>query len=821
MKVSKLLRRAKPLGVGWDPKTINSANGSLSCVAFSNQDGGMRWLCVLLSATWIFSSVGDVEFSTQEGVEVHKFAGSDLVRTPTGITFTQSGKLLVVESNTHFRPEGYEGPVNDQIYWLKDEDGDGEADTRVVFFEEDLRATMDIATHPDTGAIYVATRNEVLRLWDEDQDGVADADRVERRIIFLETEGDYPHNGISGLTFDDQGNLLFGIGENLGAAYTLMGGETKVSDQGEGGNIWWSRADGSDLKRFSTGFWNPFGVCHAPGGFVFATDNDPSSRPPSRLHFVSYGSDHGYQYRYGRSGQHPFISWDGELPGTVPMLAGTGEAPCDVIFHEGSLYVASWADRRIERFPLSWEGTHFTTELEVLVSSRDEFRPVAFAVSPDGDLYCSDWVKSDYKLHGEGAVWRVENWQGKPREMPGPLDRAKLMVAPIEDSRVAESYWRDPWLASALIKTLADPDNIQLGLHRPDPSNTQFDAHQRALMLLAWRKSNPQDPTGVAQECLRDPDPVVQLLALKWVSDERLEANRGLVEAIAQEPPSPTLFHAAVTALSRIDGEPVHDAAIQKEMGDRLKRSDVNPVVRKAAFRVLANREQFLSVKDLRAIFEGADVNLQIEVMLTLLTHPKRGAGEEFAKEVAKDEEANPRVRRFAREVGGGTGLPDVQAEGHPASNDLDKWESYLGKLDQAKEVAWFDRGRMAFHRHCAACHRVDGFGKLGGPDLTKIAERGREHILHSILDPGAEVAPQYEPWELLLKDRSQRVGFLLGQKGGQSMFADIAGKEFTIDYRDILERKQIAVSLMPPGLHRVMSREDLASLVDWLSNPR
>ncbi|MDF1849449.1 MAG: c-type cytochrome [Verrucomicrobiales bacterium] len=785
----------------------------------------MRWLCFLVSVSWILSSFGEVEFSTEEDVSVHRFAGSDLVRTPTGITFTQSGKLLVVESNTHFRPEGYTGPATDQIYWLKDEDGDGVADTRVVFFGEDLRATMDIATHPDTGAIYVATRNEVLRLWDEDHDGVADPDRVERKIIFLETEGDYPHNGISGLTFDDEGNLLFGIGENLGAAYTLIGGKTKISDQGEGGNLWWGRADGGDLRRFATGFWNPFGVCHAPGGFIFATDNDPSSRPPSRLHFASYGSDHGYQYRYGRSGQHPFISWDGELPGTVPMLAGTGEAPCDVLFHEGNLYVASWADRQIERYPLTWDGTHFDTEQEIVVRSTGDFRPVAFAVGPDGALYCSDWVKSDYKLHGEGAVWRIENWQGRPREMPSPLERAKLMVAPVEDAKFPEAYWRDPWLATALIKTLAEPENIQLGLHRPDPENPEFDAHQRALMLLAWRKSNPKDPTGVARECLRDPDPIVQLLALKWISDERLEADRGLVEAIAQDPPSPTLFLAAVTALSRIDGEPVDDGAIQKNMGNRLKRADVNPVVQKAAFRVLANREEFLSVQDLRNLYQAADVDLQIEVMLTLLSHPSRKASEKFAQEALRDEATDPRVRRFAREVVGRAAQPLGDAESQPAGDDLAEWLSYVDETAPAKRKAqdsgWMDRGRLVFHRHCASCHRVDGFGKQGGPDLTLIGERGRKHILNSIVNPGAEVAPQYEPWELLLKDRSQRIGFLLGQKGGKSFFADIAGNEFTIDYRDILERKQISVSLMPPGLQRIMSREDLASLVDWLANSR
>ena len=66
---------------------------------------------------------------------------------------------------------------------------------------------MDIAVHPKTGAVYVATRNEILRLWDRDGNGVADKGKIERRLVFLDTKGNYPHNGISGLSFDPEGNL--------------------------------------------------------------------------------------------------------------------------------------------------------------------------------------------------------------------------------------------------------------------------------------------------------------------------------------------------------------------------------------------------------------------------------------------------------------------------------------------------------------------------------------------------------------------------------------------------------------------------------------
>ena len=50
------------------------------------------------------------------------------------------------------------------------------------------------------------------------------------------------------------------------------------------------------------------------------------------------GGDYGYEYRYGRTGLHPLVTWTGDMPGTLPMIAGTGEAPCAVI---ASLFVAN------------------------------------------------------------------------------------------------------------------------------------------------------------------------------------------------------------------------------------------------------------------------------------------------------------------------------------------------------------------------------------------------------------------------------------------------------------------------------------------------
>src|SRR6185369_7736902 len=130
--------------------------------------------------------------------------------------------LLVVESHTHFRPAKYAGPKHDRIRAFEVTNRGGRADKITTFFEG-TDHTMDVAVHPD-GSVYVATRNEILRLRDTKGTGVADE---KTRIAFLDTKGDYPHNGLSGLCFDSKGELTFGMGENLGAFYTLIGPDGK------------------------------------------------------------------------------------------------------------------------------------------------------------------------------------------------------------------------------------------------------------------------------------------------------------------------------------------------------------------------------------------------------------------------------------------------------------------------------------------------------------------------------------------------------------------------------------------------------------------
>jgi putative membrane-bound dehydrogenase-like protein len=332
--------------------------------------------------------------------------------TPTGITVDEAGRIWVIENHTHQRPKDYAGPSSDRIRVFEDFDETGKA-RRVSTFAEGFRNSMGLTLGLD-GSVYLATRSAIYRLRDTKGAGHADEQKV---IVRLDTKAVYPHNGLSGFTWDALGRLYFGFGENEGLAYQLVGSDGRtLAGGGEGGSIYRCRPDGAGLTRVATGFWNPFALAFDAFGRLFAVDNDPDSRGPCRLLHIVEGGDYGYRYRNGRKGLHPFTAWNGELPGTLPMVAGTGEAPSGILAYEGDalpppyrgrLLNTSWGDHVIERFELLPKGASFTARSHDIIRGGEYFRPVGMALAPDGSCVMSDWCDKSYPVHGKGRIWRL------------------------------------------------------------------------------------------------------------------------------------------------------------------------------------------------------------------------------------------------------------------------------------------------------------------------------------------------------------------------------------------------------------------------------
>ena len=383
------------------------------------------WLALVALQVGIAMGADEPPKSLDPRLTVELFAEHPQIVTPTGLDVDDRGRVFAIESNTHFPPEGYKGHPTDRVLVMSDSDNDGRAD-KIVVFTDGLTHSMSVMVRPrwfpvpktashatPKQSVYVATRKEIRLFHDDNGDDVADRND---RIVTLDTPGNYPHNGLAGFALDGLGWMYFGFGENLGAVYKIIGSDGTTLGGSDAGNIYRCRLDGSKLSQIATGYWNPHANAFDGYGHLFSVDNDPDSRPPCRLIHVIPDGDSGYRFRNGRKGLHPFTSWNGEVPGTLPMVGGTGEAPSGILAYEsdglpeeyiGNLLVTSWGDHRIDRFRLQSRGTSFTSLAEPLITGGENFRPVGLATAPDGTLYFTDWVLRDYKLHGHGRIWRI------------------------------------------------------------------------------------------------------------------------------------------------------------------------------------------------------------------------------------------------------------------------------------------------------------------------------------------------------------------------------------------------------------------------------
>ena len=809
--------------------------------------------------------------TVQPGVKLTLLAEHPDLVTPVGVDVDAQGNIWLVSNHTHFRPQGYAGPEHDEIL-VFDKDGKN----RRVFYNKTDK-TMHLKLGPD-GWVYLSERSRILRIKDTDGDGVAD---VEENVATLDTISTYPHNGLSGMAWHPDGGLVFSLGENFGKDWTLTSRDgVKLMGRGEGG-IFRCTADGKNLHRIARGFWNPFGLFVRGDGEIFAADNDPGSRPPCRLLSIVEGADYGFQWVYGSAPVHPFVAWNGELRGTLPMIHSSGEAPCALVPMGGGVMEPSWSDHRVNYYPLTRKGAGYTSQRIELLHGSDFFRPTCIAKGPDGAFYMTDWVFSSYELHGRGRLWKLEIDQTKAMWIKkdfDPLNGDAQLAKDLRDGKAklsqaqlfAHARGSDPYLSDAALAALARGSSAWT----PD-SLRALPAKDRIWALVALRRVNLAEEKWV-RALLHDPDPEIRFECLRWIADAVLISFSADVERMLTQPDLDyRLFEAALATSNTLRGNPgagVTDAAVLVE---RVTDPGVPARLKGFALRLLPATHPKIKVPMLRELLAANDPVLSLEVARTLVARDADDARTLLA-EIATDESRDAELRAEAVVGLSASASPEHHAllvklathdsatlrnealralrssslddtarksiiaasqhhpesatlakalldpvsinAGRPAYEDTDAWlkrlEVLSGKADADAGRRIFFHPRMAM---CATCHRHTGRGNVVGPDLSLIAQQSDlPGTLRSILEPNREVAPQFYPTLLKLKDGTEFIGILL-RSSSIDVFRDLTGKERTFQKADIIQRTELTTSLMPPGLVATLTDEELRDLLAFV----
>lgn len=138
-------------------------------------------------------------------------------------------------------------------------------------------------------------------------------------------------------------------------------------------------------------------------------------------------------------------------------------------------------------------------------------------------------------------------------------------------------------------------------------------------------------------------------------------------------------------------------------------------------------------------------------------------------------------------------------------------------------------RGKQLFaEASCVHCHRVGGFGRLIGPDLTNVSRRfSQRDLLTAMIEPSKVVPEKYQSMQVVTTDGRIFVGITALGGDYRSTKLRLATNVLDpysiteIEKQEIEEVQPSTTSWMPDGLLNTLTAEEVADLLAYLNAGR
>ncbi|HEY2841322.1 MAG TPA: PVC-type heme-binding CxxCH protein [Pirellulales bacterium] len=215
---------------------------------------------------------------------------------------------------------------------------------------------------------------------------------------------------------------------------------------------------------------------------------------------------------------------------------------------------------------------------------------------------------------------------------------------------------------------------------------------------------------------------------------------------------------------------------------------------------------------ELAALLQAFATMKDEAVGLKLVDTLSRSAGAESLSptELAKLFESMPARSRQAAQ-------PLIDRLKAASARQSEQLQATLARLEGGDAAA----GRAIFFGRkatCSACHRAAGEGGKIGPDLSKIGEiRAPSDLAESILIPSASIARGYESFAVSTNDGQVHTGLIVRETPTAIYLLTPDRNELRVDRRDVESLQPSRLSIMPEGLDRVLSPDELRDLIAFL----
>lgn len=140
-----------------------------------------------------------------------------------------------------------------------------------------------------------------------------------------------------------------------------------------------------------------------------------------------------------------------------------------------------------------------------------------------------------------------------------------------------------------------------------------------------------------------------------------------------------------------------------------------------------------------------------------------------------------------------------------------------VSDFNSARSTASPADGRAVFQKNCALCHSINNEGGMIGPQLNGVGKWGVQALAEKILDPNRNISESFRTYSITLKNGKVLSGLLRREEGETIVFADAGGKEFSVNKKDIKERKASALTLMPDQFENTIPTADFNNMMAYL----
>ncbi len=570
----------------------------------------------------------------------------------------------------------------EEIYTLKDTDGDGYADQSQMIVRDFHDEVTDVAgaVMKTDEALYVGAGPDLWRLVDKNGDGLMDEKTSLSHGYGIHIG--FGAHGMSGLEMGPDGRIYWGIGD---IGFNGKGPDGKEWKYPNRGVIARANPDGSDFEIFAMGVRNTHEFVFDAYNNLISVDNDgdhPGEK--ERLVYLTNGSDTGWRinwqfgkyrdpdnntYKVWMDEKMYLPRWEGQAAYITPCIQNYVSGPTGMVYNPGTALGSKWKDSffvvefvgnaarsGIHAFKLQQKGASFElTQTERILSG---VLPTGLDFGPDGALYMADWI-AGWGTKNYGRIWKLEQENSDLKDIQA-YTKEKLTANFKKlnpDELKKELYHEDLRVRRKAQFELAKRGAKGLDIFKEvigDRSNQLARIHGIVGISQLARMENMEYAAALVP-LLEDADPEIRAQAAKWLGDIRYpKASAELIANLSHSNPRVQFFaaealgrtsdpnalnplisliesnndedayirHAASLALSRIGKvEPL--AALSKHPSDAVRLGAVLALRRLESpelAQFLSDSNEFIVTETARAIHDDFSVPAALPALAKLIT---------------------------------------------------------------------------------------------------------------------------------------------------------------------------------------------------------